>query len=538
MNINELLNSRRAALYGDAYDDEQVLENMGDITGEYDWDDIEIDEELLLEALEILDDEYFEMVDEAAAMNKLKSAGKKVGKKYNDVMNSADEKIYKYILKTYKNPKRIKVLIAQCEANIEELQKELKNRDSESKKRKVARIAGKSILTVLFGAAGFVTADSNMYLSSNSHIKKMIKAEKLCIKQAKKRLKELENGNKAKGGKKAVKENYEYIDLYDDDTEFVEESYDNDDELIDESGLFDEDDLKDIMFESMDMKDPEEYIETALHDFSDETLALVGEMYIDELIIEEAVDTCDDYTELETIEEAFKENAKSKVEKAQKTIKDLAKKFAAWIQGLIGSLSTLFVSCEKLVSKYKGKIVEEYNKRGPRIKVKTYKYSHKPEQLKSLIGQFADAYDNYEESKLSAKDAKEKAAQCVRTGEKKDYRVSELGINNILELAGDKKNIIKSLKNVNNEMQKTYKNGIDAVKKEMESADSPMTKEGAKKAIVGIKLVSKCTTAAVNSYISEIKAGNRAYSAIVRKLLNTKKAPNTPDAKGLTRPTE
>ena len=47
MNINELLNSRREALYGTSDESDFVLENMGDITGEIDLDDIEIDEELL-----------------------------------------------------------------------------------------------------------------------------------------------------------------------------------------------------------------------------------------------------------------------------------------------------------------------------------------------------------------------------------------------------------------------------------------------------------------------------------------------------------
>ena len=540
MNINELLNSRREALYGTSDESDFVLENMGDITGEFDLDYIEIDEELLLEALEILDDDCFEMVDEAAAMNKIKAASKKAGKKYNKAIDSANEKLYKYILKTYKSPKRIKALIAQCEANIEELEGELKTRDTESKKRKVARILSKSAFAIVFGAAGFIVSEDVKLLALTSTIKKAIRVEKICIKQAKKRLKEIEKENKGKGKKKAVKEGYEYIDLYDDNEDlFVEESYEYDDE-----DLFDENDLKDIMIESMDIDDPDEYINNALKEYSDESMALVGEMYIDELIVEEAVSMCEDYDELENIEEAFKENVKSKVGKAKATIVNLAKKFAAWIQGLIGSLSTLFVSGEKLVSKYKGKIIEEYNSRGQRIKVKTYKYSHKPEQLKSVLNGILDSNNigsDMKEAKKSEetmKSIKENAVKCIRSDEKKEYRVSELGINNILELAGDKKKIIKALQDVNKEMQKMFKKGIDTIKEDQGKSESELNKDQAKNAINAVKYASKCSTAAVNAYISEVRSANRACTAIVKRLLNTKKAPNTPDAKGIGGPTE
>ena len=101
----------------------------------------------------------------------------------------------------------------------------------------------------------------------------------------------------------------EYLDL-DDDNETTMENWgditDDEDEYedsVDGVGLFDEDDMREIEIEASTIEDPDEYIDNALREFSDESMALVGEMYIDELVAEDAILLCESYEDLEAIEE-------------------------------------------------------------------------------------------------------------------------------------------------------------------------------------------------------------------------------------------
>ena len=113
-------------------------------------------------------------------------------------------------------------------------------------------------------------------------------------------------------------------------------------------------------------------------------MALVGEMYIDELVAEDAILLCESYEDLETIEEAFKDTVKEKARKAKKQIMELAKEFKAWMMNLLNVIVNLFRTGEGLVNKYSGKIRDEWNKRGDKIKVKTYKYHHNQGALQEL----------------------------------------------------------------------------------------------------------------------------------------------------------
>lgn len=351
----------------------------------------------------------------------------------------------------------------------------------------------------------------------------------------------------------------EYLDL-DDDNEATMENWgditDDEDEYedsVDGVGLFDEDDMREIEIEASTIEDPDEYIDNALREFSDESMALVGEMYIDELVAEDAILLCESYEDLETIEEAFKDTVKEKAGKAKKQIMELAKKFKAWIMNLLNVIVNLFRSGEGLVNKYSGKIRDEWNKRGDKIKVKTYKYHHNKGALKELCESIkntaaglsstraegntftkSDMRTKYGENTGqketgaaggSSKDIKRKAIAIIREGnEKKEMTVHDISIEDILDLAGKKKDYIKEIKDVDKTMQDWFKEEIKKIKDVQPSSSDKegkkKEKETAKDRISAVKMGASLAKAATSAYIGQLKAANRAYTAIVRKLLN------------------
>lgn len=312
-----------------------------------------------------------------------------------------------------------------------------------------------------------------------------------------------------------------------------------------ETGLFTEQDLQDIELEASEIEDSDEYIDNAIQQFSDETMALVGEMYIDELVAEDAVMTCESYEELETIEEAFKEAVKEKAGSAKNKIVELAKKFAAWIKNLKDVVVNLFRSGESLVKKYKSKITAEYNKRGDKIKVKTYVYKHDRAGIIALTESISVAAMSMLDSNYKYKDkssrqeymkketggagtiaeVKKKAIEIIRPSEeKKEMTVKQIPLNDILDLAGNKKDYIKDLDSANKAMQEFFKNQIKEIKGEDKLADTKESKKSEKNIdkirIAIAKMGSSYASAAFKAYMGQLKAANRAYTAIVRKLLN------------------
>lgn len=334
-------------------------------------------------------------------------------------------------------------------------------------------------------------------------------------------------------------------------------------ENVDEgSELFDEDDLQEIELEASTIDDPDEYIDNALQEFSDDSMALVGEMYIDELIAEDAIMLCESYEDLETIEEAFKDTVKEKGTKAKDQIVALAKKFAAWIKNLMGVIANLFRSGESLVNKYKSKISMEYDRRGDKIKVKTYLYKHNPGKFNNVVQSvkraaqqmdagyartggelYSSKSDRQDYMKATAKggtakEIKDQAIACIRSGkEKQEMTVKQIPLADILALAGKKSDYIKEIKNIDKEMQKFFKDQISGIKDTKSTAEDKEGKKAeknmAKNRIAIAKMGANLCTAATKAYIGQLKAANRAYTAIVRKLLNQSTAGGDTETKAM-----
>ena len=343
----------------------------------------------------------------------------------------------------------------------------------------------------------------------------------------------------------------DYLDL-DQDTEATMENWGDisgeEDEAGALRGLFTDEDLQDIELEASQIEDPDEYIDNAIKEFNDETMALVGEMYIDELVTEDAVMLCESYEDLESIEEAFKDTVKEKAGSAKNKIVELAKKFAAWIKNLKDVVLNLFRSGESLVKKYKSKISAEYNNRGDKIKVKTYVYKHDRSGIMALVDSITVAAtsmleSNYKYSDKSSRqeymkkeagggtiaDIKKKAIEIIRPSEeKKEMTVKQIPLSDILDLAGNKKDYIKDLDSANKAMQKFFSDQIKEIK-----ASKKTEQITTQRKIAIAKLGSSYASAAFKASMGQLKAANRAYTAIVRKLLNQSTAGGSTETKAM-----
>lgn len=324
------------------------------------------------------------------------------------------------------------------------------------------------------------------------------------------------------------------------------------DELYDEAeyipeGL-NEQDMLDIELEANSIEDPDAYIEEATDEFNNDVIALAGEMYIDELIVEEALFDCDTLEDLEVVEESIKENVKEKADKAVAKVKEMWKKFKAWILNLKNVVVNMFASGAKLVEKNKQKIVAEYNRRGDKIKLKSYNYHLDVAKAKgvvnsiagtatSMVGGDAKVADTAHgtvrnvaggrtlgEGKLGHKDVKTLAARCVRNDKKEEMTVKDLNINDVMQICADKKEVIKAMNQLEKDTDKKFKECINKIKQHKPASDDKDAKKDNKDMIGAnvkfIKQVNAIVTSFIKAFINEVKAANRACAAIIRRLLN------------------
>jgi len=328
--------------------------------------------------------------------------------------------------------------------------------------------------------------------------------------------------------------------------------YDEDDmgDIVEEDYILEglsEKDMSDIELEASLIEDPDQYIDDATEDFNKEAIALAGEIYIDNLIVEEALFDCETIEDLEVVEESIKETAKAKADKAVAKVKELWKKFKAWIKNLKDVVVNMFTSGSKLVSKNKAKIQAEYNRRGNKIKLKSYKYNINVVRAKSIIfdienmakantsgqnlGKVEDGDNRMRrklgfegEGKVGRKDIKGLAAACVRDNEKSECTVADIPLANILACCADPKETVKGIKEMESNADKFFKKAINRIKGYKPVGDGDDAKKDNKDVISSqvkfIKQAHALISSFVKAFVAEVKAANRACTAIVRRLLN------------------
>lgn len=303
---------------------------------------------------------------------------------------------------------------------------------------------------------------------------------------------------------------------------------------------FTDKELRDIELEASQIEDPDAYISQVIEESTTDILEFVGESYINDLILEDALFDCETAEDLEVVEESVKEKAIGYKNSAQTKVKQLWAKFKAWIKNLYQVIKNQFTSGENLIKKYKQDILAEYYKRKDKIKVKTYKYKFDTNAIKtataslelafeSLVGRdkkldkdtTSAAYSSHSGAKsTSGKDLRAYAAKCVRDDEKKEYKLAELDINTIIDIAGNSKNAIKSLKEFQKAEEDFFKKRLDEIKNTDVAKDDKAGKEKISSQVSAAKRGMSIGSSLIKSYISELKSANRACLAIVKKLLN------------------
>ena len=151
---------------------------------------------------------------------------------------------------------------------------------------------------------------------------------------------------------------------------------------------FDRQDILDI--EASLIEDPDQYIDDATEEFNNGAIGLAGELYMDDLIVEEALFECTTFEELSIVEESIKDTIREKADKAVNYIKELWKKFKAWIKNLVQVIINMFTSGAKLVEKYKSTIEENWAKRGSQIRVKCYQYKLDESKASQTVNDILD----------------------------------------------------------------------------------------------------------------------------------------------------
>ena len=339
----------------------------------------------------------------------------------------------------------------------------------------------------------------------------------------------------------SVLENFGDITGEDDDDEFFGDiTMENEDVGLEE--YFSPDELRQIDVEASMIDDPDEYIDNAIEEASVDMIESVGESYINDLFLEDALANCSSIEELETVEESVKDTAVNFKNNAIKKVKALWSKFSAWIKNLFSSLKNQFASGSDLLSKYGSELDKAYNARKDKIKLKSYIYkipstdvgkdlevsikaafygmksASTVETNKSKIKkQYTDSIGAAGSGK---KDFRKIVASKIRNDEKKEIKLNQIPLDVIKHYASGQKEAIKQLKSLDTTQKDFFKTKIDQIKAvKFDDKDSNAKQEIAAKVTMA-KQGSAALSMGIKAYMDELKAANRACTAIVRKLLN------------------
>lgn len=312
--------------------------------------------------------------------------------------------------------------------------------------------------------------------------------------------------------------------------------------------FFTQEELRDIDIQASMIEDSDEYINNVIEEATTNTIELIGESYINDLILENALYDCETSEELLVVEESVKDSLAGFKTKAETKVKELWAKFTAWIKNLMQTIKNQFTSGEKLVSKYRAEIKSQYNARKDKIKIKSYIYQADPGNaavkcLKTAIHDRAIAMDmgsdkssavNYDKDTAKKayaqsigaksggkKDIKSLVASKIRNDEKKEIPLSSLNIDVVLQYADGIKDAVRALKDMNKAENDFFKEQISTIKNIDVDKDDKEGKKKIQSRLTATKQGSAIMSTVIKTYINEFKAAHRACTAIVRKLLNT-----------------
>ena len=280
--------------------------------------------------------------------------------------------------------------------------------------------------------------------------------------------------------------------------------------------------------------------------------------YIDDIIIENYNDYGYEFTS-----EGFGDmvdSLKEKMNNAINKIKEIWAKFKAWIKNLFNVIINMFKSGKRLVDEHESDIRELYNKKRNAIKYNGHTFTLKniggitklvngldnlgaevfASGLKDGIKHDIDNYKNSDNKNLEARDFEKElidelsdgkasnkeellkiVSERVKSREKKEYKLGDIDINDIIDVAGNGKEVIKNLKEMEKNVNKFFNNCISVIKDA--KSDYSEDKDAIKfidTTIKGVKAGNAIIVACLKRLISDVKEGNRAYTALIRRILD------------------
>jgi hypothetical protein len=225
--------------------------------------------------------------------------------------------------------------------------------------------------------------------------------------------------------------------------------------------------------------------------------------YVEKLLLEESINNINDETDLYIVEEAVVENIKNTANKVGNKVKELWLKFKNWIKKLIDNIMISIANGEKLVTKYKTRIIERYNELKDR-NVNMALYKMEPSKIDMKI--FSINKDVATDDEI-----REMVKPGIIISDAKNRQIGDIDINNVLEILMSKKN----LQNFHTQIEKEVKAEFDEIIKYSE-----LDKEGEDKLKKAIN-VNKVASKLCKAYTIEFKNAYKACMSLVKHMLKS-----------------
>lgn len=294
---------------------------------------------------------------------------------------------------------------------------------------------------------------------------------------------------------------------------------------------YDDFELPEVTLEDFD--DPVDALEEIMEESTMDFIELQASLYMDELLVENAM--YDDFDE-EHIENLMEASIKDNLTKIREKIKEQWAKLVAWFAKTIVQIQNFFSSGEDLVKRYKSQIPGLVKSCDTSVNCYQYRpYTTAISECEKLIsavkasGQ-SGMYDDVaagKEGVLSAVDgaadrksvAKNVKKIFVGTTEKPGaVNISSLDPNILMDYAANKKAMVDGIKKIKANVDLDFKEILNKLKVEQVGTKDDARKT-AKKQVAIFQFAISVKTAIINAMISCVKKASSDCKKIIRKAI-------------------
>lgn len=284
--------------------------------------------------------------------------------------------------------------------------------------------------------------------------------------------------------------------------------------------------MDEVVFENFE--DPCEVLEDIMMESTEAMIELQGAMYMNDLVLENAMYDKFDEAEITGLMEAAEEEKKKKI---SETIKTQWNKLVTWFKKTIVNISNFFTSGEELVKKYKAQIPGYIKDCDVTVKVNEYvPVGTATAKCDAMIAGIKAAgtakTEDVSEAKiniLKAVGVSDRAgvAKAVRaafvTGEASEKKISSLNPQVLMDYAGNKKAIIDSINKSKANIDKEFKEILGLLN--VNTGEKNTTAVSAFQFAIGVK------NTVINAEIACIRKAASDSRAIINKAIGGKAAP-------------